>query len=293
MERLRGEEFDAAAVQLTVGEVGDAGDARRNEDGWSSRRLRRERHGDRHRDVHQVEVLGLEAHSPARHVNAHDDVIAKSVAAHAREVIDLGAHPLAALEGWRGSKWYDRAGRRKWVRDGACRRRIEKGYGSRGRLRLCRGRARGHKRAQRRQVRGLFPDRGHAAIIAIAHQSSVNGADIKFKVAVLDGDGRAATAAFKSEDQRALLGRRGRRKFELPEIARLIQEGDAIGVDTFVLGDFANDAGFDFPIGDHGTDMELLLGDELVCGDDSGAMKAENHGLGDFGEDAAIGIAAD
>jgi hypothetical protein len=39
--------------------------------------------------------------------------------------------------------------------------------------------------------------------------------------------------------------------------------------------------------------MELLLGDELVCGDDSGAMKAENHGLGDFGEDAAIGIAAD
>jgi len=79
----------------------------------------------------------------------------------------------------------------------------------------------------------------------------------------------------------------------LPEIERLIQEGDAIGVDTFVLRDFANDAGFDFPIGDHGTDMELLLGDELVCGDDAGTMKADDHGLGDFGEDAASGIAAD
>src|SRR5208283_131645 len=46
-------------------------------------------------------------------------------------------------------------------------------------------------------------------------------------------------------------------------------------------------------IGDHGTDMELLLVDELVRGDDAGAMKADDHGLGDFGENTAIGIAAD
>ena len=60
-----------------------------------------------------------------------------------------------------------------------------------------------------------------------------------------------------------------------------------------VSAELADDADFRFDVAIGATKDELLLGGKLVMGDDAGAVKAEEDGVGGLGENLAVEIAAD
>lgn len=84
-----------------------------------------------------------------------------------------------------------------------------------------------------------------------------------------------------------------RREFRGPKIEVGIHESEAIGVDAIGGADLADDADGGFAKAIGATKDELLLGGKLVMGNDAGTMEAEEEGVGGFGENFAVEIAAD
>jgi hypothetical protein len=64
-------------------------------------------------------------------------------------------------------------------------------------------------------------------------------------------------------------------------------------VDAIGGADLADDADGGFAKAIGATKDELLLGGEFVMGNDAGTMEAEEDGVGGFGENLAVEIAAD
>ncbi len=72
-----------------------------------------------------------------------------------------------------------------------------------------------------------------------------------------------------------------------------IEEGDAVGVLAVLRAELADDADFGFRVLIGPAEEELLFGGELVAGEDAGAVKAEEDGIGGLGKDFAIQVAPD
>ncbi len=88
----------------------------------------------------------------------------------------------------------------------------------------------------------------------------MDGADIKFEIAVGKGDGGMATGADEFERMLEFGRRRGSREIDLPEVVLVGEEGDAVGVGVVFGSDFTDDADFSFAIGLEGAEIQLLLG---------------------------------
>ena len=83
------------------------------------------------------------------------------------------------------------------------------------------------------------------------------------------------------------------RKVDFPEIEIGIEEGNSIGVLAVLLADVADNADIGFFVALGPAEDELLLGRELVAGEEAGAVKAEEHGGGVLGKDFAVQVAPD
>jgi hypothetical protein len=121
----------------------------------------------------------------------------------------------------------------------------------------------------------------------------VDGADVVFEVAIDEFGEIAATTTFEDHAARPRAVGGSGRELHLPEIAVFFDEGDAVGVQSALLADFADDTDFGFAAEAASAEDELLFGDEALARDDAGAVLADDDGVGFFGEDAAFAVGAD
>lgn len=142
-------------------------------------------------------------------------------------------------------------------------------------------------------ARCWLPEGRRTAGLASADDAVIGGADIGFDAGVVDFfDGLADGTDERDKTELSFDGADGR-KIGFPEVEVGIEESDAVGVAASLRADVTNDADVGFFIALGPTKDELLLGGKLVAREDAGAVKTEEDGLGGFGEDAAIQIAAD
>lgn len=243
------EELGAAAVELGVGNPGAGNNFGRNKDGGSVGTFTGKRNGDTDNCGRKIRALGFEAEAAARHVETGDDVVGESLAANAGEVADSGPAMDAAIRGSGahgfGDGFDDRGDGLLRIGGGRTRMleiqwprlevgRIENGNGIGGGDRLKGIGRTGKRRGMGGRPRGdggrKFPDCGERALIAIAHQATVNGADVEFEIAVNKSDGRAAGGADEFERPQEFCGGRRRRECNLPEIELFFQESNTVGV---------------------------------------------------------------
>jgi len=143
------------------------------------------------------------------------------------------------------------------------------------------------------RVRSRLPEGRRATALATADDAVIGGADIGFDAGVVDFfHGLADRAGERDKAELSFDGAHGR-EIRLPEVEVGIEEGHTVRVAAGLRADVADDANVRFFIALGPAKDELLFGGKLVAGEDAGAVKTEEDGLGGFGEDAAIQIAAD
>jgi hypothetical protein len=140
---------------------------------------------------------------------------------------------------------------------------------------------------------GAAPDGQQAAVVAIAGQTAVNGANVIFVFAAGELNQIFAATTFESERNRLFLPNRSRGKFHTPKIDAVVDEGYAVGVEAALLADLADDAHLGFAFRIFGTQDEFLLGNKGVPGDDAGAMETDDDSGSALGKDAAFVVVAD
>ena len=138
-----------------------------------------------------------------------------------------------------------------------------------------------------------LPEGGASATLAVAKDAIVGGADVGFDAGVVDFFERVTRGADERDEAELLFRVGDRRKVDFPEIESLIEEGDAVGVEMALSANVTDDADVGFLVFFGPAEDELLLGRELVAGEDAGAVKAEEDGGGALGEHAAIQIGTD
>ena len=140
---------------------------------------------------------------------------------------------------------------------------------------------------------GGLPKSAGAAAFAETEDAFVGGADVGFDAGVVDlFEGLAMAANEGEKPQLPFRGSDGR-KVDVPEIEVGIEEGDAVGVLAVLRAELADDTDFGFLVLIGPAEEELLFGGELVAGEDAGAVKAEEDGIGGLGKDFAIQVAPD
>ena len=138
-----------------------------------------------------------------------------------------------------------------------------------------------------------LPDRRAAAVLAVPDDSVVGGAHVYFDAGIVDFFGGLTPIADKGEHTKLLFGRRERRVGRLPKILRRIEKSDAIGKAAGAHPDLADHADFHFPVALGPPQDKLLLGRELVFGDDAGPVKTQKNGMRRLGEDVTVQIRPD
>ena len=132
-------------------------------------------------------------------------------------------------------------------------------------------------RREKRQLRG-FPRNGfripgaehrlpasrRAALLAIANDAFIGGADVRFDTGIFNFFEGLAGIADEREEAEFHFGGSGGRKLDIPELKVGIEEGDSIGVAAVLRAEMADDADFRFLVEIGQTKDEFLFGRELV-----------------------------
>ena len=138
-----------------------------------------------------------------------------------------------------------------------------------------------------------FPEGRSRAALTIADDAVVGGADIGFNAGVFDFfNGLADGTNYGDKTELGFESGDGR-KVSFPKVEVGIEESHAVSVLAGLRADVTDDADVGFFVALSPTKNEFLFWGELVAREDAGAVEAEDDGLGGFGKDAAIQIAAD
>ena len=123
-------------------------------------------------------------------------------------------------------------------------------------------------------LRSKLPDGSKTAVVAITDQSTVNDADINFKISMLQDKRCGATCAFEGKTRNAFLSSLWRRETGLREVEGLVNKGDTVGVDIALGTNFPDDADVSFAVGFERAEIQFLFGNESVARQDAGAMES-------------------
>jgi hypothetical protein len=140
---------------------------------------------------------------------------------------------------------------------------------------------------------GGFPERSGSTAFARAEDAIVGGADVGFDAGVVDFFQSAAGAAAEGDEAEILFDIADGRKIEFPEIEILVEEGRAVGVETGLFADLADDTDVGFLVFFGPAEDELLFRGKFVTGENAGTVEAEEDSSGAFGEHAAVQIGTD
>ncbi len=116
---------------------------------------------------------------------------------------------------------------------------------------------------------GGFPERSGSTAFARAEDAIVGGADVGFDASVVDFFQSAAGAAAEGDEAEILFDIADGRKIEFPEIEILVEEGRAVGVETGLFADLADDADVGFLVFFGPAEDELLFRGKFVAGENA------------------------
>jgi hypothetical protein len=140
---------------------------------------------------------------------------------------------------------------------------------------------------------GRFPKSRGATAWTKTEDASGRGEDVRFDAGLVDFFEGLAGIADEREEAAFHFGGGQGRKVDVPKLQIWIGEGNAVGVNTLLSAELADDADFGFDVAIGAAKDELLLGGKFVMGNDAGTVEAEENGVGGLGEDFAVEIAAD
>src|SRR5262249_15562968 len=132
-----------------------------------------------------------------------------------------------------------------------------------------------------------------SAALAIAQDSPVAGADVCFKAGVVDFLERLTSRADQGEYPELSFARGQRWKLDLPELQLWIKEGNSVGESVVAGTKLADYPNVSFLVSRRPAQHKLLFRRKLVFGSHTGAMEAEQHGVGALRENFALQIGAD
>lgn len=145
---------------------------------------------------------------------------------------------------------------------------------------------------QRRAGRGL-PEGGRPAALAEAHDAFARGAHIGFDSRIVNFFERAAGVARERNHSHFAFEITDGRKLDPPKIEFGVDKGHTVGVIAVAAAKLADDADFRFSVAFGTAEDEFLLGRKFVFGEDAGAVKTEDDGLGALGKNFAVQIVTD
>src|SRR5260370_169849 len=256
------EVLDAAGEEGLLGEFFDEDDLGGDEDGGLAGLVG---NGDFNEGPHIVLLAAREAQAAFGHVLAGDDVVCALGIANAGGVVDLDARVLAAVDASGGRSFLDWGGQGEGggVRAGGQGR--DKGQGG---------------------ARGGCPERSGSTAFARAEDAIVGGADVGFDAGVVDFFESAAGAAAEGGEAELLFDIADGRKIDFPEIEILVEEGRAVGVETGLFADLADDADVGFLVFFGPAEDELLFRGKFVAGENARTAEGEDGRKGAVGKTA-------
>src|SRR5205823_10072737 len=141
-------------------------------------------------------------------------------------------------------------------------------------------------------LRSALPERGGAAIFAIADNACIDEVNIGFQIALFDGFARLATPTLHYYDPRLLFFRGWCWELDAPEILRRIQKGHAVSIEFALDANLTDQANFGLFVRIQAAENQFLLRGKFIARDNAGPVPAKQHGFRLFGENLAFDIAA-